>query len=107
MPRSEQYFVYIMANASRTLYIGITNDLQRRCYEHKHKLIAGFTAKYTIRFLVYYEATSDVREALAREKQLKGWLRSKKIRLIESLNHEWKDLSKEWYGEGDSSLRSE
>jgi putative endonuclease len=103
MDQPQQYFVYIMTNRSKTLYVGVTNDLYRRYHEHKHKLISGFTAKYNIRFLVYYEATSDVREALTREKQLKGWLRSKKIRLIESTNHEWKDLSAEWYGERDSS----
>ena len=95
----QQYFVYIMTNRSKTLYTGVTNNLQRRCYEHKNKLIPGFTSKYNIRFLVHYESTHDVYEALAREKQLKGWLRSKKIRLIESTNPEWKDLSAEWDGE--------
>ena len=96
MESQKQYFVYIMTNKSKTLYIGVTNDLQRRVYEHRHKVVPGFTAKYNIRSLVYYESTNDVREALAREKQLKGLLRIKKIRLIESTNPEWKDLSVEF-----------
>jgi putative endonuclease len=75
----------------------VTNNLQRRVYEHKHKLVEGFTAKYNITRLVYYEATPDVRSAIAREKQIKGWLRSKKIALIESMNPEWRDLSEGWY----------
>jgi putative endonuclease len=95
MESQKQYFVYIMTNKSKTLYIGVTNDLQRRVYEHRHKIVHGFTAKYNIRSLVYYESTNDVREALAREKQLKGLLRIKKIRLIESTNPEWKDLGEE------------
>jgi len=93
---SKQYYVYIMTNRSRTLYVGVTNDLERRVYEHKQKLILGFTQRYNITQLVYYEATSDVRSALAREKQIKGWLRAKKIALIESANAEWRDLSAEW-----------
>src|SRR5438132_6744578 len=92
-----QYFVYIMTNKSRTLYMGVSNDLERRVYEHKHQLIDGFTSKYKIRFLVYYEMTTDIREAITREKQLKGWIRAKKTALIESVNPEWKDLSEEWF----------
>ena len=88
-----QYYVYIMTNKSRTLYTGITNDLERRVYEHKQKLVPGFTAKYNITRLVYFEVTQDVQAAITREKQIKGWLRSKKIALIESVNPEWKDLS--------------
>ncbi len=95
MPK--QYYVYIMTNRSRTLYVGVTNDLERRVYEHKFKLVPGFTEKYHITQLVYFEATSDVRSALAREKQIKGWLRAKKIALIESTNAEWRDLSAEWF----------
>jgi putative endonuclease len=112
-----EYFVYILSSATRTLYIGVTNDLARRLYEHKHKLVPGFTSKYGVTRLVYYEATGNVHEALAREKQLKGWLRAKKIALIEATNPGWEDLSRGWYagapapGEGeqetDSSLRSE
>lgn len=91
------YYVYIMTNKSRTLYTGVTNNLERRVYEHKNKLVAGFTSKYNITQLVYYEETNDVQVALEREKQIKGWLRSKKIALIDSMNPEWKDLSLEWY----------
>ena len=91
-----QYYVYIMTNRSRTLYTGVTNNLERRVYEHKQKLVPGFTSKYNITQLVYYETCADVREAIAREKQIKGWLRAKKIALVESINPEWKDLSTEW-----------
>jgi putative endonuclease len=94
---SKEYYVYIMTNKSRTLYTGVTNNLMRRVDEHKKKLVKGFTSKYNIRYLVYYESTSNVHSALEREKQIKGWLRSKKIALIESMNPEWKDLSEEWY----------
>ena len=96
MVYDKQYYVYIMTNRSRTLYTGITSDLQRRVYEHKNKLINGFTKKYSITKLVYFEATNEVNSAIAREKQIKGWLRKKKIALIESMNPEWKDLSEEW-----------
>ena len=94
---SKQYYVYIMTNKSRTLYTGVTSNLMRRVHEHKNKLIEGFTSKYNIHILVYYESTSNVHAALAREKQIKGWLRSKKIALIESMNPKWKDLSEEWF----------
>ena len=89
----KQYYVYILTNNSKTLYTGVTNNLERRMYEHKHKSIEGFTKKYNLTKLVYYEVTEDVRSAITREKQIKGWLRSKKIRLIESINPGWKDLS--------------
>ncbi len=95
----KSYYVYIMTNKSKTLYTGVTNNLERRVYEHKNKLVPGFTNKYNITKLVYYEETNDVQAALAREKQIKGWLRSKKIALIESENPEWKDPSREWYDE--------
>jgi len=91
-----QYYVYIMTNRSRTLYTGVTNNLYRRVYEHKNKLIGGFTKKYNITKLIWYEVTSEITSAIAREKQIKGWLRRKKIALIESVNPEWKDLSEEW-----------
>lgn len=93
----KKYYVYIMTNHSRTLYIGMTNDLERRVSEHKSKLIPDFTSKYNVTKLAYYEVTNDVHEAIAREKQIKGWLRSKKIILIESVNPGWNDLSAEWY----------
>jgi putative endonuclease len=102
----KHYYVYIMTNRSRMLYTGVTNDLERRVYEHRHKLISGFTSRYNITCLVYFEETGDVLTAIEREKQIKGWLRAKKIALIESMNPEWKDLSEGWY-EGDPSWRSE
>ena len=91
-----QYYVYIMSSHRGTLYIGVTNDLMRRVYEHRHKLVNGFTKKYNVSKLVYYEATNDVKSAIAREKQIKGWIRRKKIALIESLNPHWTDLAEEW-----------
>lgn len=91
-----QYYVYIMTNKSKTLYTGVTNNLNRRVYEHKNKLLPGFTAKYNITKLVYYEIFNDINQAISREKQIKGWLRQKKIDLIESLNSEWNDLSEGW-----------
>ena len=90
---TNQYYVYIITNKSKTLYTGVTNDLERRVYEHKHRLVPGFTSKYNIDKLVHFEATSDVKSAIAREKQIKGWLRFKKIALIESFNPEWHDLA--------------
>jgi putative endonuclease len=92
-----QYYVYILTNKSKTLYTGVTNNLQRRVFEHKQKIIPGFTAQYNIDKLVYYEISQDVTTAITREKQIKGWLRNKKVKLIESMNPEWKDLSNEWY----------
>ena len=91
-----QYFVYIMTNKSKTLYTGVTNNLQRRVYEHKEKIFKGFTAKYNVTKLVYFEIFNDINSAIRREKQIKGWLRKKKIDLIETTNPEWKDLSEEW-----------
>lgn len=104
---SRQYYVYIMSNKSRTLYTGVTNNLERRVYEHKQRLTPGFTSKYNITSLVYFEVTQDVHSAIVREKQIKGWLRARKISLIETANPEWQDLSSEWYLDRDSSLRSE
>jgi putative endonuclease len=89
----KDYFVYIMTNKSKTLYTGVTNNLVRRVYEHKNKLIEGFTKKYNINKLVYFELFDNPGDAIKREKQIKGWLRKKKIDLIESMNPEWKDLS--------------
>ncbi|HQA04288.1 MAG TPA: GIY-YIG nuclease family protein [Thermodesulfovibrio thiophilus] len=89
----EQYYVYIMTNKYNTvLYVGVTNDLVRRVYEHKNKLVKGFTAKYNIVKLVYYEIHEDIKEAIKREKQIKGWLRAKKEELIKTMNPSWKDL---------------
>lgn len=86
-----------MTNRSGTLYTGMTNDLHRRVYEHKTGLVPGFTTRYRITRLVFYEMTADVKSAIAREKQIKGWLRVKKIALIESTNPQWHDLSEGWY----------
>ncbi len=85
-----------MANKSKTIYIGVTNDLQRRVYEHKNKLIDGFKKKYNVSKLVYYEVFTSIEDAIKREKQLKNWHRQWKINLIESSNKEWKDLSLEF-----------
>ncbi len=93
---TKKYYIYIMTNRSKTLYIGVTSNIIKRVFEHKNKLVSGFTRKYNISKLVYFEITSDIQTALKREKQLKGWLRSKKIVLIESLNPDWNDLSAEW-----------
>lgn len=90
------FYVYMVSNDAKTLYIGVTNNLERRMYEHKNKLIRGFTEKYDIARLVYFETTSDIKSAIDREKQLKGWLRSKKITLIEQSNPGWDDLSLSW-----------
>ena len=92
----KQFFVYIMASKSRVLYTGMTSDLKRRVYQHKHKLVEGFTAKYNVTRLVYFEATTDVKSAIAREKQVKAWSRAKRVALIESVNPTWKDLSEGW-----------
>ena len=94
-----EYYVYIMANKSRTLYSGVTNDLERRVYEHQNKLTKGFTSKYNITKLVWFQIFSDIGQAIEGEKRIKGWLRSKKIALIESQNPNWEDLSQSWYEE--------
>jgi putative endonuclease len=93
----KNYYVYIMASSSGTLYTGVTDDLERRVFEHKNKLVPGFSSRYNINRLVHYEETSDIKEALDREKQIKGWLRIKKLELITSCNPKWQDLSEGWY----------
>jgi len=87
------YHVYIMASRSRVLYAGVTNDLTRRVNEHKQGLVTGFTSKYRVTRLVYYEDFVDIRDAIAREKELKGWKRWRKVALIESRNPTWEDLA--------------
>ena len=95
----KSYYVYILANKRNgTLYIGVTNDLERRIYEHKNNIIEGFTQQYNIKKLVYFEETGSIKSALEREKQLKNWKREWKLDLIESSNPEWKDISEKWYG---------
>ncbi len=91
------YFTYIVASRSRTLYAGVTGDLTKRVFEHKRKLHDGFTATYNCDRLVWFERFSEVDEAIAREKQLKGWRRAKKIALVEANNPTWVDLSEGWY----------
>jgi putative endonuclease len=103
----KSYYVYTMASRSRTLYTGVTNDLERRVWEHRSKSVPGFTGRYRIERLVYCEVFTDVRMAIRREKQIKGWLRQKKLALISSMNPTWIDLSASWYRNADSSLRSE
>ena len=91
------YYVYILASKRNgTLYIGVTNNLMRRLFEHKNKLNKGFTKRYDINRLVYFEDTNDVSVALTREKEIKGWTRKKKLMLIEDKNPQWKDLSEGW-----------
>jgi putative endonuclease len=92
----KQYFVYILASITRTIYIGMTNDIDRRLYEHKNKLAEGFTSKYGVDRLVYFEQFNDVKLAIARETELKKWRREKKIALIESVNPDWDDITAKW-----------
>jgi len=92
-----EYYVYILTNwNNKVMYVGVTNNIERRLYEHRNKLIDGFTSKYNINKLVYVENTTDVTAAIQREKQIKGWNRNKKNELVESVNPEWEDLSKQW-----------
>ena len=92
------YWIYILANKyNNVLYIGVTNDLQRRVFEHKNKLVEGFTQKYNVDRLVYYESTEDVEAAILREKQLKNWRKEKKLVFIERMNPKWLDLSEDIY----------
>lgn len=97
MPRNGQYFVYLLTNQNnKVMYVGVTSNLQRRIYEHKQKQIKGFTQKYNVSRLVYFEETSDVTAAIEREKQIKKWRREKKNDLVNTINPEWKDLSDGW-----------
>ncbi len=117
MSSKRTYYFYLMASASRVLYAGVTNDLQRRVWEHKKKVVPGFSRRYNVVELVYFEVYGDIRAAIEREKQVKGWLRKKKIALIQSVNPQWSDLSASWFRgckngasgneKRDSSLRSE
>jgi len=92
------YYVYILANwNNKVLYTGVTGNLQRRIYEHKNKFADGFTNKYNVDKLVYYDSTDDVREAIKREKEIKGWKRIKKDDLVSEFNPEWRDLSEDIY----------
>jgi putative endonuclease len=97
MSNRETYYVYIMTNQSRTLYVGVTNNIKRRVYEHKAQLVEGFSERYNIDTLVYVECFSDGYSAIAREKQIKRWRRQKKLQLITRENPGWRDLSDGWY----------
>ena len=91
------YYVYLLTNwNNQVIYVGVTNNLERRIYEHRNKLVDGFTKKYNVEKLVYFETASDVLAAIEREKQIKKWRREKKNQLVIEMNPEWKDLSLEW-----------
>jgi len=92
-----QYYVYIMTNRSGTLYTGMTNDLRRRVWQHKHGTVPGFTHAYHIDRLLYYEVTTDVLSAIEREKQIKRWRRAKKVALVEQQNRDWHNLAADWF----------
>jgi putative endonuclease len=93
----KEYYVYLLSNKSGALYTGVTNDLERRVYQHKNKLIEGFTKRYNITRLVYFESGDDVGATIAREKQIRGLLGSNKVELIKTLNPQWKDLREGWF----------
>ena len=101
---SRTYWVYILASRSRNVYTGVTNDLQRRIIEHRQGLVPGFTSRYRIFRLVYFEPFGDIRDAIAREKEIKGWRREKKIWLIEKRNPTWHDLAEDFAGSKSGSL---
>lgn len=95
--REFDYFVYIMASRSRVLYTGVTNNLSRRVFEHKAERIEGFTKRYRVYRLVYFESYNYVRDAIKREKEIKRWVRQRRVELIESLNPTWEDLAADWF----------
>lgn len=97
----ERFFVYILSSHSRVLYTGVTRDLVRRMYQHRKGDIKGFTQNYHVDRLVYFEETSSARSAFTRERQIKGWVREKKLRLIETTNAGWLDLAADWFPESD------
>jgi putative endonuclease len=96
-----------MSSQSKVLYTGVTNDLERRVSEHKQRKTEGFTKRYGVTRLVWYESFTDINEAIECETRIKGWLRAKKVALIESMSSGWNDLAEGWFSSGDSSLRSE
>jgi putative endonuclease len=99
MQATGRYYVYLLANwNNKVIYVGVTNDLERRIYEHKNKLVEGFTKKYNLNKLVFFEETNDAHAAIAREKEIKRWRREKKDRLVNLENPKWEDLSLKWYG---------
>ena len=97
MPMTVTYYVYLLTNwNNKVMYLGVTNNLERRLYEHKNKLVKGFTEKYNVNKLVYFEEMQDVTAAIAREKEIKKWRREKKNQLVNRMNPNWKDLSSGW-----------
>jgi len=96
-----QYFTYIMSSPGGTLYTGVTNNIVNRVLTHKQKQQSGFTQKYNVTRLVYYELSQSINSAIAREKEIKGWKRAKKITLIESMNPKWSDLAEDWFSKED------
>lgn len=92
----KQFYVYILASKSRTIYVGVTSNLETRLHQHKNKQLDGFTAQYNIERLVYFEVHNDALAAITREKQIKKWSRAKKFALIEMTNPTWQDLSEQW-----------
>ena len=93
MPKSERYYVYLLTNwNNKVMYTGVTNNLERRIYEHKNKLVKGFTKKYNVNKLVYFEETQEIITAITREKEIKKWRREKKNQLVNRMNPTWKDL---------------
>jgi len=90
-------YVYILPSKAGVLYVGVSNDIKRRVYEHKRHLVEGFTDKYEVDRLVYFETKRNPTSAIKREKQIKAWRREKKVKLIDSINPDWEDLSRDWY----------
>ena len=95
--RADRYWVYILSSQTRVLYTGTTSSLVRRMYQHKHGFLSGFTRRYSVTRLVWYDATPNVAAAVAREREIKSWTREKKVRLIEATNAGWEDLAADWF----------
>jgi putative endonuclease len=104
--QTKTYYVYILANRHRTIYTGVTNNMVRRLSEHRARRVPGFTARYGLDRLVYCESTSDIRAAIQREKEIKRWVRRKKVALIETTNPYWQDLAEGLFQNADPSPRS-
>ena len=98
MPRASSFWVYLLASRTATLYVGIANDRERRLREHREGAVPGFTNEYGVNQLAYWECFADPRDAIAREKQIRGWRRSRKVALVESVNPAWRDMSADWLG---------
>ena len=103
----KQYYVYILTSKSCILYVGVTNNLERRIFEHRQKVVPGFTKKYNINRLMYFEVFENIRDAIAREKQIKSWRREKKVALIQATNPMWRDLTEDWHRGSVAGKRSD